>query len=181
MTITQWARKVSPKLIMGNPSPALEVNTLDGHRWDLAKQTPRTYTMIVFYRGIHCPVCAQYITELDQKLDAFQTLGIGVMTVSGDTQEQAKQFKAKANIQKASIGYGLTPDDMRRWGLYLSKGHFEHEPMLFNEPAVFLVKPDGRLYFANIGTHPFSRISFDFLLHGVKYVISKNYPFRGTE
>lgn len=179
--MTQCKNTTSPKLIMGNPAPALAVNTLDGHRWELAKQTPGTYTMVVFYRGVHCPVCEQYIAELDQKLNAFQTLGIGVMAISGDTKEQAKRFKAKADIQHVTIGYGLTPDDMRRWGLYLSKGHFEQEPTLFSEPAVFLIKPNSRLYFANIGTHPFSRISLDFLLQGLEYVISKNYPFRGTE
>ncbi|NEP19958.1 MAG: AhpC/TSA family protein [Leptolyngbya sp. SIO4C1] len=176
----QSQRTTSPKLLMGNPAPGLEVNTLDGPLWKLADQKPEHYTMLVFYRGLHCPVCEQYITELEQKRDAFQQLGVNVIAISGDTQERAEKFQEKTRIQNVTIGYDLTADDMHRWGLYLSQGHFDHEPALFSEPALFLIKPDGRLYFANIGTHPFSRVSFDFLLQGLEYIIPRNYPFRGT-
>ncbi|MEM9449206.1 MAG: peroxiredoxin-like family protein [Cyanobacteria bacterium P01_E01_bin.6] len=179
--ITEAEKTTSRKLVMGNLAPDLVVNTLGDSHWKLSDQTPGTYTMVVFYRGLHCPVCAQYITELDQTLDAFQQLGVTVIAISGDPREQAKPFQENANVQKLSIGYGLTLDDMNRWGLYMSKGHFDHEPALFSEPALFLIKPDGRLYFANLGTHPFSRVSFDFLLDGLEYIISRNYPFRGTE
>ena len=179
--VAQATKTTSSKLIMGNFAPVLEVKTLDGNVWSLAQQTPVSYTMVVFYRGAHCPLCEQYITELDQTLDAFKELGVSVIAISGDTQDKAEAFKAQTSIQTVPIGYGLTPDDMRRWGLYVSKGHFPQEPTLFSEPAIFLVKPDGRLYLANIGTHPFSRISFDFLLKGLEYFIANNYPFRGTE
>ena len=179
--IAQVSKTSSHKLIMGSEAPALEVKTLDGTVWKLADQRPENYTMIVFYRGAHCPLCEQSVSDLEQKLEAFRQLGIEVIAISGDTQAKAEAFKTKVNLQQVPIGYGLSPDDMRRWGLYLSKGHFESEPTLFSEPAVFLVKPDGRLYFANIGTHPFSRISFDFLLNGLDYVINNDYPFRGTE
>lgn len=171
----------SPKLIMGNPAPALEVNTLNNGLWKLADQDPDNYTMIVFYRGLHCPVCLEHITELEQKLDAFHQLGITVIAISGDSRDKTTQFQTLGNIQKLTLGYDLTAADMSRWGLYMSKGQFEQEPKLFSEPAVFLVKHDGRLYFANLGTHPFSRINFDFLLNGLEYVITNNYPFRGTE
>ena len=177
----QLTSLTSPKLIMGNPAPILEVNTLAGNSWTLVNQAPDHYTMVVFYRGLHCPVCHQYIADLERKLDAFNRLGVNAIAISGDTQDQAQQFSTKANIQNLIIGYGLTPDAMRRWGLYLSRGHFDHEPALFSEPALFLINPSGHLYFANIGTHPFSRVNFDFLLQGLAYVIAQNYPFRGTE
>lgn len=170
----------SSKLLMGNPAPALAVKTLDGRAWKLADQTPENYTMIVLYRGLHCPVCAQYLTELAEKLDAFIQLGVNVIAISGDSLEKAKKLQEKAKLQQVTIGYDLTSEDMHRWGLYLSQGHFDGEPDLFSEPAVFLIKPDGRLYFANIGTHPFSRVGFDFLLEGLEYVIPRDYPFRGT-
>lgn len=180
-TMIQTERTTSPKLLVGTPAPVLEVKTLDGSTWKLSEQTPEHYTMVVFYRGLHCPVCQQYISDLDRKLEAFEKLGVNAIAISGDSQERAQQFQENANIQNATIGYGLTIDDMLRWGLYLSKGHFDREPALFSEPALFLIRPDNRLYFANIGTHPFSRVSFDFLLGGLEYVIPRNYPFRGTE
>lgn len=178
---TQIKPTTSAKLVMGHPAPVLEVNTLGGDRWQLAAQSPEQYTMVVFYRGRHCPLCEQHIARLDQKLEAFQQLGVGVIAISGDSLERAQQFYEAAKIQQVTIGYGLTTEDMRRWGLYVSKGHFDVEPALFSEPALFLIKPDGRLYFANLGTHPFSRVDLDVLLQGLEYIIPNNYPFRGTE
>ena len=171
----------SPKLVMGHPAPPLVVKTLDGGSWNLANQTPQNYTLIVFYRGQHCPICEAYITQLDHKIDAFSALGVDVIAISGDSLEKAIPFQSKTNTQELKIGYGLTVEAMRRWGLYVSQGHFDSEPSVFSEPAVFLVKPDGRLYFANLGTHPFSRVALDLLLKGLAYIIPNNYPFRGTE
>ena len=39
--------------------PALEVETLNGS-WSLADQNPENFTMVVFYRGLHCPICSKY-------------------------------------------------------------------------------------------------------------------------
>ena len=171
----------SSRLLMGQPAPHLEVNTLGGSFWILDQQTPENYTMIVFYRGAHCPVCQQYLTGLEGRLEAFKQLGIEVIAISGDTLGKAALTQNRSKLQQLRLGFGLSEDSMREWGLYLSKGSFEQEPAIFSEPAVFLIKPDGQLYLANIGTHPFSRIDFDFLLQGLEYVIANNYPFRGTE
>ncbi len=174
-------RALSPKLLMGHPAPELKVQTLSGNTWSLAEQTPENYTMVLFYRGVHCPICAQYLTQLEQKLATFEQLGINAIAISGDDQDKTQQFKTQANLKNLTLGYGLTPEEMRRWGLYLSKGHFEKEPKLFSEPALFLIKSDGRLYLADIGTHPFSRVDLDLLAKGLEFVIAANYPFRGTE
>ncbi|ERN41613.1 peroxiredoxin [Rubidibacter lacunae KORDI 51-2] len=174
-------KKTITRPIVGKPSPPLEVNALGGGVWKLGEQRPGHYTMVVFYRGSHCPICQQYITDLDRKLDVFVRLGVSAIAISGDTEERAKHFQEKGHLQQVTIGYGLPPEVMCRWGLYLSRRHFEDEPTLFCEPALFLVKPDTCLYFANIGTHPFSRVSFDFLQQGLEYIIPRNYPFRGTE
>ena len=44
--------------------PALEVSTLQGS-WALTSQAPDNFTMVVFYRGLHCPLCSKYLAELD--------------------------------------------------------------------------------------------------------------------
>ena len=180
MTTATEQHATSSKLLMGQLAPALKVNTLEHGWWNLMDQSPKTYTMVVFYRGVHCPICAQHLAELDQKLSQFHQLGVNAIAISGDSLDKAQQLKSTASISHLPIGYGLQPADMRRWGLYLSQGHFEQEPSLFSEPAVFLIKADGHLYFSNVGTHPFSRLSWDFLLTGLDYVIANDYPFRGT-
>ena len=179
MTVAQ--RTISLKLIMGNPAPDLSIQTVDHGVWELENQMPQNFTMVVFYRGLHCPICLQYIEELERKLPEFQQLGVEAIAISGDTCDLAQKFKANGNIEHLPIGYGLTSKQMHSWGLYLSQGHFPQEPALFSEPALYLIKPNGELYLANLGTHPFSRISFDSLLQGLEYVIPKNYPVRGTE
>ena len=45
-------------LIPRQPVPALEVPTVGGTGWRLADQKPETFTLVVFYRGLHCPICA---------------------------------------------------------------------------------------------------------------------------
>ena len=69
------------------PVPALEVETLDGS-WSLAEQNPENFTMIVFYRGLHCPVCSKYIAELDKLSGDFAEIGVSVLVLSGDSRER---------------------------------------------------------------------------------------------
>ena len=57
------------KLLPRQPVPMLSVNTVSGRRWTLADQAPERFTMVVFYRGLHCPVCRTYISELDKLLE----------------------------------------------------------------------------------------------------------------
>ena len=181
MTVTPAKRTISLKLIMGNPAPDLTLQTVDHGRWSLEEQTPQNFTMVVFYRGLHCPICLQYIEELEQKLPEFLKLGVDAIAISGDSLDLTQKFKAQAHIQHLPLGYGLTRQQMYSWGLYMSKGYFPQEPEHFSEPALYLIKPNGELYLANLGTHPFSRINFDSLLKGLEYVIPNHYPTRGTE
>ncbi len=53
------------------PVPALSVPTVGGGAWTLGDQAPEHFTMIVFYRGYHCPICSRYLGDLDRKLEKF--------------------------------------------------------------------------------------------------------------
>jgi hypothetical protein len=53
------------------------------------------------------------------------------------------------------------------------------EPPLFSEPAIYLVRPDGTLYFGMVQTMPFARPHFDDILKALEFVIAKTYPARG--
>ena len=72
----------------------------------------------------------------------------------------------------------------RDWGLYLSKGIGKtsvgiEEPAVFAEPGLFLVRPDGTLYYGAVQTMPFARPGFADLMMAIDYAIGKNYPARG--
>ena len=48
------------------PVPALTLPLLGGGRFDLAHDGGSWGTLVCFYRGLHCPVCAPYLAELDR-------------------------------------------------------------------------------------------------------------------
>lgn len=166
------------------PVPALEVPTVGGGTWSLAEQTPEHFTMVVFYRGLHCPICSRYMGGLAQKLDEFERRGISVVAISSDSAERAGEAKDKWKLGRLTVGYGLDLDTARRWGLYISTSRGKtstgvEEPALFSEPGLFIVRPDGTLYFGTAQTMPFARPSFQEVLGALDFVIKNDYPARG--
>jgi hypothetical protein len=82
------------------------------------------------------------------------------------------------------VGYGVSIDKAREWGLYISTSRGTtsagvEEPPLFAEPGLFLVKPDRTLYWASISTMPFARPHFQEIAAAIDFAVSKNYPARG--
>ena len=171
-------------LVPRQPVPDLTVSLAGGGTWSLANQTPDHFTLIVVYRGLHCPICSHYLADLSEKIDSFANLGVNVLVLSGDDQTRAEQAKADWKLDKLDIGFGLTPDKAREWGLYVSSSRGKssagmNEPELFPEPGLFLVRPDHTLYFASVQTMPFARPVFKDILQAIAFVIEKDYPARG--
>lgn len=164
--------------------PSLEVALVGGGAWSLAEQASENFTMVVFYRGLHCPICSNYLRDLERKLEQFAKLGVSVVTISSDTEERAVQTKADWGLEKLAVGYGLDLDKAREWGLYISTSRgktstgFE-EPALFSEPGLYLIRPDGTLYFGTVQTMPFARPNFAEILKAIEFVINNDYPARG--
>ena len=82
------------------------------------------------------------------------------------------------------FGYGLSLKSARQWGLFISTSRGKtsigiEEPALFSEPGLFLVRPDGTLYYGAVQTMPFARPSFKDLLMAIDFAIEKDYPARG--
>lgn len=164
--------------------PAIEFATVGGGTWRLADQTPENFTMIVFYRGLHCPICKNYLKDLDNKLADFQAKGVNVIVASSDDEARATQTKSDWQLANLTVGYGVDLDVARQWGLYISTGIGKtstgvEEPALFAEPGLFLIRPDGTLYFGSVQTMPFARPQFAEILGALNFVIAKGYPARG--
>jgi peroxiredoxin len=164
--------------------PDLTVPLVGGGHWTLANQTPDQFTLIVVYRGLHCPICSHYLADLKRKVDNFQSRGVDVFVLSSDDAERADQAKEEWELNELKMGYGLTLEKAREWGLYISSGRGKtsagiEEPSLFVEPGIFLVRPDQTLYFATVQTMPFARPSFGDILKAIDFVVAKDYPARG--
>lgn len=171
-------------LMPRQPVPALRVPTLSHGDFDLAADPPAAFTMVVFYRGLHCPICLKYLLELGRLQPEFAKRGVRVVALSSDGRERAQAMADKLGAPGLPMGYGLPLPVARAWGLYVSTSRGTtsigiEEPALFSEPGVYLVKPDGTLYYGAVQTMPFARPHFDELLAAIDFAIAKDYPARG--
>lgn len=175
-------------LIPRQPVPELNVPLLDGASFDLAASfavlPPPTFAMLVFYRGLHCPLCAKYLLELEKLHDDFVQRGVMPLAISSDTAERAGEMAKKVAAQKLKFAYGLPLSSARQWGLTISTSRGKtsigiDEPALFSEPGLFLVRPDGTLYWGTTQTMPFARPHFDEILGALDFVAKNDYPARG--
>ena len=171
-------------LMPRQPVPALDLPTLAGPRFVLAGEQPALMTMLVFYRGLHCPICAKYLLELERLLPEFEQRGIGAVAISSDGSERAAAMSAKIKAARLRFAYGLPLSAAREWGLYISTSRGQtsigiDEPERFSEPGLFLVRPDGSLYYGAVQTMPFARPNFAELLGALDFVVKSDYPARG--
>ncbi len=165
-------------------APEMSFPLLDGGTWTLSERRPESLSMVVAYRGAHCPMCRNYLQELNQRMDEFKARGVDVVAVSGDGKERAEMAKKDWELSELPIAYGLSIEKARELELPISTSRGKtsigiEEPEKFSEPGLFLVKPDGTLYAAYIQTMPFARPPLDQLLKAIDFIREKDYPARG--
>jgi peroxiredoxin len=172
------------RLLPRQPVPALRLPLLAGGIFDLSAQTPPRFSMIVFYRGLHCPVCTTYLRELERLHGEFVSRGIDVLVASSDTAERAAAAQEKWGLPSLTMAHSLPISVARQWGLYVSTSRGRstsgvEEPPVFSEPGVFVVKPDATLYWASVQTMPFARPHFNEMVQAFDLVQRVDYPARG--
>ena len=164
--------------------PELRVPTLAHGEFDVASDMPDRFTLITFYRGLHCPICLKYLRDLESLVPEYEHRGTKVIAISSDVPERAEEMARKVGANNLRFGHSLPLTVARQWGLYISASRGKssinlEEPALFSEPGVFLVRPDGSLYYGSVQTMPFARPLFSELLHAIDFAITKDYPARG--
>ena len=170
-------------LLPRRPVPELRVPTLAHGDFDLAADASKLFTLISFYRGLHCPVCLKYLRELESLIPEYERRGTKFIAISSDVRERAQEMANKVGAS-LRFGYSLPLAVARKWGLYISSSRGKtsiniEEPSLFSEPGVFLVRPDGTLYYGAVQTMPFARPLFSELLQAIDFAIANDYPARG--
>ena len=172
-------------LTPAQPVPSLSVPNLDGSTWNLADQLSPTYTMVVFYRGRHCPACGTYLTELAGLLPEFTAAGVNVVAISCDGEEQARSAQEDWGLVHLTIGYGLSVEAARSCGLFISSGERKRqdgttEAFLHSEPGLFLLRPDGTLFLSSVQSSPMGRPHLNDMVSTVRFLADKNFPPPGT-
>jgi len=144
--------------------PNLDLPLVGGGRFDLSAQKPEAFSMIVVYRGLHCPICKGYLADLNRKMVDFAKAGVIAVAATSDGVERADKAKKDWKLDDLPIAYDMPVSLGREWGLSVSKAITESEPDLFLEPGLFLIDPDRKLYAASTQTMPFARPAFSEVL-----------------
>lgn len=168
-------------LTPGAPAPELNVDLVGGGSFKLADAQPDNFTMVVFYRGLHCPVCKQYNRQLQDLLGDYADLGVDVVAVSMDDEERATKSVEDWGVDELATGYGMSEATARDWGLFISSAIKDEEPETFSEPGLALVKPDGTLFYLAINSMPFGRPDLEDFVGKLGWILDNDYPARGQE
>lgn len=164
---------------VGTPIGVLNLESVSGGDPIKVGAPKDRWTMLIVYRGKHCPRCKRYLNKLNDALESW-TAAMDVVVVSADTKEKALTDKEEFGWN-FDLCFGLTEAQMRSLGLYVSEPLSEAETTgLFAEPGTFAIRPDGSLMLVDISNGPASRPDLEELLDGMKFNIDNDRPVRGT-
>ena len=160
-------------------APSLSFPLLDGTNWNLSEQTPKSFALLVFYRGLHCPICKKYLEQLEDLLPDFNQRGVNVVAVSMDTEKRARLSRKDWGLKNLTLGYGLDLETAKNWGLYISAAVKEGEPAIFSEPGLFLIDRKNDVYYSAMNSNPWGRPYLASFVKAVDYIVKSGYPARG--
>ncbi len=171
-------------LIPTQTPPALSLPLTGGGITDdlaLGTGADGRFSLVVFFRGLHCPLCRKQLGELDRRLGDLREAGVGrVLAVSMETPERSAQLVREWHLGDLPVAHGLSEASAREWGLFISTAIKDGEAPVFNEPGVFVLDADGTVYWSNVASMPFGRPALDDVLAGVQFAQQKEYPARGA-
>ena len=137
------------------------------------------WQMVVVYRGLHCPICKRYLTQLEELAPKFNALGVEVVAVSGDPQAKAETMQQETGFTQA-LGHSLSVAQMAGLGLYISDPRSPQETdQPFPEPGLFVVNEMGHIQILDVSNAPFARPDLSSLVGGINFVRENDYPIRG--
>lgn len=172
------------KLIPRQSVPDLQLELAGGGIWSLHEETPENFSLLIFYRGWHCPICRAQLLNAQSRLYDFRRRGVRVVAISTDDGNRAALTKKRWGLDRLDIAYGLSLEQARAWGLYISTKREAtptgvEEPDMFNEPGLFLIRPDKTLFYGSVQSGPFARSTFLDLIQAIDFVVQNDYPARG--
>ena len=161
-----------------SPFPALSWSRTDGGILNPA--TIDGWRLLVIYRGAHCLLCRSYLNTLEKLQSDFAEAGVTVAALSSDPRDRAVK-EASEEGWTFPVGYDLSEAEMRQLGLYVSSPRSPEETdRNFAEPGLFVINPQGAVQIVDLSNAPFARPDLEGLLSGLKFIIAKDYPIRGT-
>lgn len=169
------------KLSSGSRLPEFTLSLVGGGTVTLGKpQKEGNWQLVFVYRGLHCPVCKEYLEKLESLKDKFLATGAELVAVSGDPQGKAESMVESAGLS-FPVAFGLSIEQMQDLGLYISHPRSPQETdQPFAEPGMFAVNAEGKVHLIDISNTPFNRSDLGELLETVEWIQKNDYPIRGT-
>jgi peroxiredoxin len=169
---------MTTKLKAGAAMPEMTLPTVDGGEVKIGGAGDKWRAVFV-YRGLHCPICKNYTAQVEALRDAFAELDTEIVFVSGDPKEKAEKFVEEVKLA-APVAYGLSVDQMRALGLYISDPRPTETDWPFPEPGLFVVNEKGQAHIVDISNAPFVRPDPNLIIRGITHIKKNDYPIRGT-
>lgn len=138
----------------GYAVPALDLPLVGGGRFVLGNPPPESFTVLVFYRGLHCQRCPGQLRSYQALLAEFRESGTEVIAITSDDETRATKSAAAWGVTQLPIAYGFSLEAAQVWGIHITSASKPDEPALFTEPATFVVKKDGRLDIGVVNSGP---------------------------
>lgn len=169
------------KLDSGGVLPSITLPLVQGGSAELGNASKEDHWSLVFiYRGLHCPICQQYLKKLNSLYPAFLEAKADIIVASGDPLEKAKSMTEKLGLN-FPVAYDLSVEHMQSLGLWISAPRSADETdRPFAEPGLFAINTDGLIQLIDQSNTPFNRSDLDELLDTVIWIRENNYPIRGT-
>ncbi|MFX0541483.1 redoxin domain-containing protein [Roseovarius sp. S4756] len=83
----------------GQDFPRSQVQRLGGGTLTLGQPDGgHDWRAVVVYRGLHCPICKTYLTQLEEIKPEFLDAGVDVGALSGDPEEKATKIAEKTGL-----------------------------------------------------------------------------------
>lgn len=170
---------MSDKPNAGGQAPTLTFPKIGGGTLGIGGEKSN-WTLLVVYRGKHCPRCKNYLNTLQSMRASWEKAGFDIVVVSADSHD-----KVKADIEEFGwqfpVAYDLSEQQMRQLGLYISDPISPKETdRRFAEPSIYCIRPDGTFQVIAISNGPAARPDLPELLSGMIFTIENDRPPRGT-
>ena len=170
---------MSPIQLAGQDLPVISLPTLGGAEITLGQGEASDWHVVVVYRGLHCPLCKKYLTQLESLADKFAAVNADVMVVSADPLEKAQKMADETGVT-FPLAYDLSLQQMQSLGLFVSDTRPGETDRPFAEPGLFVVNAAGATQLIDVSNAPFLRPNLDDLAGMLAFLKSKDYPVRGA-
>jgi peroxiredoxin len=163
------ARKTNSRLLdAGDTFPVLDLTLTDGKRLGVPADLTHPFNVVLVNRGAWCPFCTAQLRAFQAGLSKLTQEGIGVVSFSTDTREQASAVVAENKLDFA-LGYGASLETVvEALGVYYDPKPTHTAPYL--QSAGFVLGPGAMVMNAVYSSGAIGRLVWQDVLALVQYV-----------